>query len=535
MKKLLAILIALVMCLPIFSACGEVSMSVAEKSLEMQMYEEYELDVKLGGLDASDVVWTSSDTKVLTVQGGKITAVGMGSATVTATCGELKQSCDVLVTRNRIGRALSVNKSSLTIEVGSEEQVTATFKESGKVLDSVDVVWESSLPDVVSVDQNGTIKAIKRGNAIVSAYTCYKGQDFVKDIQVRSTVTAAADAELVLQESDTGSSLTELGAEKLEYGFAETETAYKYVSTGGADSRIFANGAYTADNVPNYDRLLFKIRFTAQPEAGTMLYLANYRKGVKGMNNLVTRDSCFLFYGEDGKIAKTFDVNTTYMVAINLNKTGEGVEENGVKTYEYGFAFLESAEAYVGGAKLCSEDYFLDTYGFEVAEELPDLTYIYAETGSGLNVGTVAMEEFDKYWTFNSSGTSEAWDNSIWNNRVAFGGVAFANYRKYEYMRMDVMFTNVNFRNIVIWTGGYSITYQASGAIGSSEGNVQENDLRIYLGEEDVTGKPLETGKVYTFRIRIQRDNLENVAFGLNVNSATANAIYFANPLLTNY
>ena len=134
-----------------------------------------------------------------------------------------------------------------------------------------------------------------------------------------------------------------------------------------------------------------------------------------------------------------------------------------------------------------------------------------------------------------SSGTSGAWDNAIWADRVAIGGVTFSNYRKYSYMRMDIMFTDVGFREIMIWTGGVAIKYSPQGIASSTEGEVGEDDIKVYSGEEDVTGTPLNVNKVYTFRIRIQRDNLENVAFGLSVNSATADPVYLANPAFTDY
>ena len=46
---------------------------------------------------ANSIVWSSSDESVLTVDGGKVTAVGFGTATVTATC-ENKQSSSVALT-----------------------------------------------------------------------------------------------------------------------------------------------------------------------------------------------------------------------------------------------------------------------------------------------------------------------------------------------------------------------------------------------------------------------------------------------------
>ena len=535
MKKILTILIALVLSLPVFASCGQVSLTLDETSIELVMYEEYELQFKVKGAKKDDVLWESSDSKTVLVQNGKITTLRVGNAKVTGTLGENKVTCDVLVRRNKVGRALTLSESELTLEIRESKTVTATFKESGEEKQTA-IVWESSLPNVVSVDADGKITALARGNAIVSAYTRYKGQRFVKEVAVRSTFTKSAAEELRFEEQNHGaSSLTELGAEKTEYGFADGDKAYKYQTEGGFASRIFVAGAYENGNQPLYDRLIFKLKFTEAPASGTSLWLANYKKSVKGMSNLVTQDNCFLFYDGEGKIAKSFDAAVLYTVVVNLKKAGNGVEKDGQKVYEYGFAFNAPATAYVGGAVLCSEDYFIDAYGFEPAQELPELNYIFAETGGGLDVGVAELDEFDKYWVTYSSGTSGAWDNAIWADRVAIGGVTFSNYRKYSYMRMDIMFTDVGFREIMIWTGGVAIKYSPQGIASSTEGEVGEDDIKVYSGEEDVTGTPLKVNKVYTFRIRIQRDNLENVAFGLSVNSATADPVYLANPAFTDY
>lgn len=537
MKKILSILICFVLLLPVFASCGAVSLTLEEKSLELAMYEEYELSFRVKGADRTDVVWSSSDSKTVSVQDGKITTLQVGNAKITGTLGESRVVCDVLVSRNKVGRALVLSESELSLELGESKTVTAVFKENGEAREA-DVVWESSLPGIVSVDSEGKITALSRGNAVVSAFMRYKGQRFTKDVLVRCTITDSAAAELVFQdEAHEGSSLEKLGTEKTDFGFSAQDEAYRYETKGGFESRIFVSGAYKNGNAPLYDRLIFKLRFTEEPADGTYLWLANYRKFIKGMRNLVTQDSCFLFYDEEGKIAGEFNGNLLYTVVIDLNKAGGGVERDGEQVYEYGFAFGRTSTAYVGGALLCSEDYFIDTYGFERAEEMPELNCIYAETGGGLDVGVEAMDEFDKYWVAYSSGTSQAWDNVVWEKRVAIGGVAFSEYRKYQYMRIDVLFTDLAIRYIMIWTGGYSVRCNPDGAFSSTEGNgtVTEDDVRIYLGDEDVTGRALETGKVYTFRIRIQRENTENVAFGISVNSATVDPVYFANPAFTNY
>ena len=55
MKKILTILIALVLSLPVFASCGQVSLTLDETSIELVMYEEYELQFKVKGAKKDDV------------------------------------------------------------------------------------------------------------------------------------------------------------------------------------------------------------------------------------------------------------------------------------------------------------------------------------------------------------------------------------------------------------------------------------------------------------------------------------------------
>lgn len=535
MKKLLAFLLGTAICLSC-CGCSNQSLSIGDFPEQMNMYEEYRMEIKSSGIDEADILWTSSDNRVVNVKDGVITAVGMGTAIVSATYGEYKHSGEILVMRNKVAHMLTADKNSLTMSVGDEEKVVVGLKESGSFIENPNIVWESSNPNVVAVDQEGNVKALKRGTAVVSAYVCYKGHELVKNIQVRSMILDNKETTLALQESTSGASLSELGSEKTQYGFSATKTAYHYVTDGGIDSRIFSNEAYVKSNVSNYDRLLFKVRFTESLASGTMVYLANYLKGVKCDGNLISRDNCFLFYDENNNIAKGFDVNKTYTVVIDLNKTGNGLIKGGKVVYEYGFAFIDATEAYVGEAMLCSEDYVSYVLGFEDPEPVPNFTCMYAETYKDLELGEETMEEFNKYWICYSTGTPNNWDESMWNNRVTVGGVSYLKYMKYDYIRMDIMFTAVNMRSIYFWTGEMGFDYSPSGSISRSS-VVPGYDFTVFLGEADVTGQPLLAGKVYTFRIRITGKSLgyETTAFGFNVNSATKNVVYVANPMLTYY
>jgi len=69
-----------------------------QTSLEMEQYETAKLVATLTPADATtDIVWTSSDEEVATVQAGTITALNAGTTTVTATAGTVSATCKVTV------------------------------------------------------------------------------------------------------------------------------------------------------------------------------------------------------------------------------------------------------------------------------------------------------------------------------------------------------------------------------------------------------------------------------------------------------
>lgn len=120
------------------------------------------------------VTWTSSDPKVLYVTpGGKITAVGGGTATITATVGGISVTSEpITVTAaaeapQETVSSIKLNKYSLTLYMNEEgEQLTATVQPAsftGKI------VWKSSNTNVASVSGNGLVTAVGPGTCIISA------------------------------------------------------------------------------------------------------------------------------------------------------------------------------------------------------------------------------------------------------------------------------------------------------------------------------------------------------------------------------
>lgn len=77
------------------------SITLSESALELEIGDEAQLTATVSPSDASNpaVTWVSSDPEVATVQNGLVTAVGKGSAVITATAGEKSASCAVTVTQ----------------------------------------------------------------------------------------------------------------------------------------------------------------------------------------------------------------------------------------------------------------------------------------------------------------------------------------------------------------------------------------------------------------------------------------------------
>lgn len=112
------------------------------------------------------VTWKSSDKTVATVdESGLVTAVGNGTANITATTedGNYTATCQVTVEIPEL--TLSLDKTELTLTQTEEQQkLTATVSDPEEK-----VTWLSSDPFVATVTRDGTVTAIANGTATITA------------------------------------------------------------------------------------------------------------------------------------------------------------------------------------------------------------------------------------------------------------------------------------------------------------------------------------------------------------------------------
>ena len=158
--------------------------------------------------DNKEVIWSSSDETVATVQGGVVTTLKVGEAVITATTTDgtdLSASCTITVKPILVS---SVTLDKQTAEVLRGETVTLTATVLPTDADNTTLVWTSSDETVATV-QDGVVTTLKVGEAVITATTT-DGTDLsasctitVKPILVSSVTLDKQTAEVLRGESVT--------------------------------------------------------------------------------------------------------------------------------------------------------------------------------------------------------------------------------------------------------------------------------------------------------------------------------------------
>jgi hypothetical protein len=131
------------------------------------------------------VAWKSSDTATATVSSaGRIRAVAVGSTTVTVTTqdGGLTAVCEVTVVPGSPVSGVTVSPHAVTLDVGTEQQLTATVAPADAF--NKTVIWSTSNKNIVTVTQTGLVSAVAEGKVTVTATT----QDGAKTATSQITV-----------------------------------------------------------------------------------------------------------------------------------------------------------------------------------------------------------------------------------------------------------------------------------------------------------------------------------------------------------
>lgn len=146
-----------------------------------------------GEIPVKQIVWTSDNEKVVTIQDGVVTAVGTGNTTVHAEYNGTKVSCLVRcgagvgkyletsdAPENTTVGAYTITPTDVTLNLGNDKSFELKLLDTDK--NAVEVIWSVADPTVCSVSGN-TVTGLKAGTTTISA--TYDGETYSCIVRVK--------------------------------------------------------------------------------------------------------------------------------------------------------------------------------------------------------------------------------------------------------------------------------------------------------------------------------------------------------------
>jgi uncharacterized protein YjdB len=154
---------------------GPASIELSPSSLSFEsLGEDRQLSAAVkdqnGNPRQATIAWTSADTRVASVStSGKVTAVGPGTTTVTATAGAVNKLMTISVLQ--VPRTVDVTPGQASLPaLGATATLVGVVKDArGNPIPDSRLSWSSSDATVASVDATGAVTAVGNGTATITA------------------------------------------------------------------------------------------------------------------------------------------------------------------------------------------------------------------------------------------------------------------------------------------------------------------------------------------------------------------------------
>ena len=187
MKKILAILMIIIIILGslflycLFKPIDIKEITIINQNTNLKYGDKINLKIEITPNNATNknVIWTSSNSELVSVdQNGNVEVIKNidGSAIITATTVDENKQASIEITVKKIDSIIKVtgiklSADSTTLNYNQSTQLKAIISPNNAT--NQNVTWTSSNSELVSVDQNGNVKAIKNidGYSLITATT----------------------------------------------------------------------------------------------------------------------------------------------------------------------------------------------------------------------------------------------------------------------------------------------------------------------------------------------------------------------------
>jgi len=204
----------------------------------------------------AEVVWSSSDTNVISVSGDGIvctlTGKSTGQATIGATIdGETVASGSVVVVETAPGvEDIRLTEEQVSIEAGSQYTIQATVVMEKDDMSPAKIRWSSSDTSVATVSDNGVIEGRQVGQAIIKGTAGEKTAELVVTVTENTSNTPYDETGNVGQEPEEGVTIPAEADNTVDPNNSETtgagETTAAPAETANADGGGTASASSTA-------------------------------------------------------------------------------------------------------------------------------------------------------------------------------------------------------------------------------------------------------------------------------------------------
>lgn len=144
-----------------------ISLNKDELTLKPDDTEELSVIFNPTSAENKKVTWTSSNSNIVTVENGKITAIKPGKVTIKATseAGNFEATCKVIVLSDPI-ESIKFAEESKTVYVGANIELETISTPENTIIN--DPIWRSSDETVAVVDEDGLLTALQVGTTTIT-------------------------------------------------------------------------------------------------------------------------------------------------------------------------------------------------------------------------------------------------------------------------------------------------------------------------------------------------------------------------------
>lgn len=169
----------------------EISYSLSNNVLNLTKDETAQLSVSCTVPETEFTVsYESSAPTIASVNSeGLVTALAQGTAVITATVnGSEKLTCTINVTEIPVSYEYTLSETELTLDLNTSHQLSVSVTPAKDIA----VVWSTNKDSVATVTQDGTVKAVGAGSAIITA--AVDGQELNCAVTVNAPAVSASVA-----------------------------------------------------------------------------------------------------------------------------------------------------------------------------------------------------------------------------------------------------------------------------------------------------------------------------------------------------